>query len=441
MQDNDFDKIFSHKFGQQPGEPYSEENWSELSRRMDIHSRRRTRWVLPAMFFLLGALTGSNVFWWYQWREADRKLQSPESRTSLFQTDTMTRRTVVYHYDTIYQNVTVVRRQEIAAPLQFSTNAPSNSFSFNDIPEGNATVRQNQTAGINPVSRDSYDLTQQVDSSSLNVQEQEGLPISNGDAAAPVNTIVHKTPMDTSELATPPLSSVNAATDTLFENLLKSQPPPTKKVPTGLIYFARPRVGVSATLGFPSFPHKLAGTLFGAGIRSDIEIARNFRLGAEVAYQQASLKADDTEVLEDLDIDIPDPGGDYRLKYWETYFLPAFTYSMHLRYEIPLRGKWTPWFGVGGQAITMLPFEIEYEFENEFNNVELHIPAKAGSSTNWQGMLFMLGVECRLNPHLYFGAEGYMIRHFGENEDEHEGEGRSIISNQLGIKTSIIYKF
>ena len=63
MQDNDFDKIFSHKFGQLPDTPYSEENWSELSRRIDAHESKQWRWVLPVLFFVLGSLVGGNVFW------------------------------------------------------------------------------------------------------------------------------------------------------------------------------------------------------------------------------------------------------------------------------------------------------------------------------------------------------------------------------------------
>ena len=442
MQDNDFDKIFSHKFGQRPGEPYNEANWSELSRRMEIHERQRTRWVLPVMFFLLGALSGSNVFWWYQWREADRKLQSSESRTTLFQTDTMMRRTVVYQYDTIYQNVNSVQQEAIGAPMTpFPSNTTSSSFSLNHIPAGDATARQNHSAGTSPISQEPHDLTQQAAASTLNVQGQEGQPILNGDAAAPGHSIVHKTPMDTAELATPPPPTANTQTDTLYENLLNSQSLPSKKAKSPLIYIARPRVGASAVLGFPSFPDKLSGSILGAGIRGDVEIARNFRLGAEVAYQQASLKGDDTEALENIDIDIPDPGSDFNLKYWETHFLPAFTYALHLRYEIPLHGNWTPWLGVGGQAATMLPFDVEYEFENEFNNLEIHEQATAVSSTDWQGMLFMLGVECRLNPHLYFGAEGYMLRSFGEEEEDHDEEGQGLLDRQIGLKTSIIYKF
>jgi len=423
MQDNDFDKIFSHKFGQLPGTPYSEENWSELSRRIDAHENKKWRWVLPVLFFVLGSLIGGNVFWWHRWHEANQQLKTSKSGTTLFQTDTIMRRTIVYHYDTIYQNVTLVRRQDAGALAQFSTAAPSNSFSTNKFSANNSSINTNPRTR-NPAFIESPAVS--------NVQNSVKQQITNGDAAAPGHSIVHKTPMDTSALA-PPLPPEIAVTDTLFEELLKSQPLPTKKVQSPFLYFARPRLGVSAMWGNPSLPHKRSGSVWGAGIRADVEIARNLRLGTEIAYQQAGLKADGTQALENLDIDIPDPGGDFRLKYWEAYSLPTFTYALHLRYEIPLHGNWTPWIGVGGQAATCLPFEVEYEFENATNSLELHVPAKAEASTRWQGMLFMLGAECRLNSRLYFDAESYLLRSFSEKP--------GLLDNQFGLKTSLLYKF
>lgn len=435
MQDNDFDKIFSHKFGQLPGEPYNEGGWSELSRRMDAHDRRRMRWVMPVLLSLIGALAGSNMFWLYEWYRAEQQLQAGNSRTTISQNDTIIHRTVVYQYDTVYQYVTLVQQRGSGTQMRLPAHNPFNAFSPHNISTEIPAAGQNLADGLHPNSKSKNDLQQVAATPPLNVQEQGAQLFTNGDAAAPDHAIVRKTPMDTAELATPPPPSELAPADTTFENLLNDKSLPTKKAPSPFLYFARPRIGVAAMWGIPSFPHKSAGSIFGGGIRADVEIARNFRLGAEVTYQQASLKSDETEILEELDIDIPNPGGDFRLKYWETYFLPAFSYALHLRYDIPLHSNWTPWFGVGGQAITMLPFEIEYEFENEFNDIELHVPAQAESNTHVQGILFMLGAECRLNPHFYFGAEGYLLQHIGEEEEQ------GLLGRQIGLKTSLYYKF
>lgn len=429
MQNNDFDNIFSHKFSQLPGEPYSGENWSELSRRMDMHDRRRKGWLLSALFFLLGLLAGGNVYWWYQWREATRQWGAPHKETTLFQSDTIVHSTVVYRYDTIYQNIAPMGRAGLASAAPSSGNAPSGSFSAQ-----NSSAAGNNAARVHPLAPQPT----LIEPPAIDSVKQQ---LANGDAATPpLHTIVRQTPGDTVERAMPPRSVEATTADTIENELLIPSPLPAKKSRSPFLYFARPRLGISATWGVPSLPHKSSGAVFGAGIRGDVEIARNFRLGAEIAYLQASLKSTDTQALEAIDIDIPNPGGDFHLKYWETNFLPAFTYALHLRYEIPLRGNWKPWLGVGGQAMTRLPFEVEYEFKNDVNSFELHVPAKAGSSTKVQGILFMLGAECRLNPHFYFGVEGYMLRNFGEYEDDHE-EGQGLLDKQIGLKTSLFYKF
>ncbi|GAB4492431.1 MAG: hypothetical protein OHK0019_14330 [Saprospiraceae bacterium] len=425
MQDNDFDKIFSHKFGQLPGEPYSEANWSELSRRLDERGRRQWRWLLPALFFLLGFLAAGNVFWWYQWREANDKMKDSKSQTTFFHTDTITRRTVIYRYDTIYQNVTLVQRQNASAFARLSPTSPSNSFAADNLYSKNTL-----TADANPFSP----IPASIESPAVPiVQDSVKQQLANGDAAAPAHTIVHKTHVDSSEQAMLPPLTENVADDTIFDQLLKNQPTLTKKSQSPFLYFTRPRLGFSAVWGLPSIPHKISSSIGGGGIRADAEIARNFRLGGEIDFQQASLKADETTALENSDIEIPEPGGDFQLKYWEIYFLPTFTYNLHLRYEIPLRGNWTPWVGLGGQAATYLPFEVEYEFENANDNLELHIPAKSEASTRWQGMMLMLGAECRLKPRLFFGAESYLLRSFRKEP--------GLLDNQFGLKTSLFYKF
>lgn len=248
MQDNDFDKIFSHKFGQLPGEPYSEKIWSELSRRIDTHERRQRRWLLPPLLPLFGLLAGGNLFWWYQWREANGELKDSKSRTTIFQPDTIMRKTVVYHYDTIYQNVTLVQRQNAAMPAQFSSSTPFNSFSANNFSSNNTTNTNTNPFSPNPAFIGSPAAPTGQDS----VKQQ----LANGDAAASAHTIVHKIPVDTSEQASPPLPAEAAATDTLFDQLLNPPPIPTKKN-NHLSSILHGRGWVSARLGgCPAFRTK-----------------------------------------------------------------------------------------------------------------------------------------------------------------------------------------
>lgn len=439
MQDNDFDKIFKHKFEQVPGAPYSEGNWSELSQRMDAYGQRRRRWLIPVLLPLIGLLAGGNLFWWQQWRDADQRLQASISGTTTVKNDTVIHRTVVYHFDTVYQQVTYVQPkiglppasrvpvgQNTAAAVPVIAPPPAASETTL-APDLTVHASESRTAPTNAP----FDTAQHntLAAAPTGQQNPSGQP---GHVSASDHTLVRKVPADTSLLA-PPQAAAPLPADSLEETSIKEPEPATQQVKSPFISIGKPRIGAAALLGIPNVPNKLSGTVLGGGIRADIAIARNFRLGAEVAYQQASLKSDDTEILEELDIKIPKPGGDFYLKYWETYFLPAFTYALHLRYEIPLNSSWTPWIGAGAQASTSLPFEIEFEFENDVNNLEEHIEASSEAETGAPVGMLMAGAECRLKTHLFFGVEGFFLHGFGEEP--------GLLDRQFGLKTSLMYKF
>lgn len=427
MQDNDFDKIFSHKFGQLPGSPYREDEWSDLSKRLDRKSGRR--WALPLLLPLFGLLAGGNIFWWYQWKTLAHSEATSAARVTAVQHDTIVRKTVVYLYDTVYRHTTVVRHETVLAVVGNETSAASMP-----APATGDKANQANDIGSNPAT--ATPTMPNTGHVSANATPAEGTtPGHDAPGIQPTgHTIVQKVIPDSALLAAvPPAPEQMPETDTIFEDLLKKQPPPTKKSNPPLIYLARPRVGVSAFWARPHMEHLLSGSVLGAALRGDVEIARHFRLGAEIAYLQAGLKADETESLEDTEVDIPQPGGDFELKYWETYFLPAFTYALNLRYEIPVRGNWKPWISTGVQACSSLPFEVEFEFENDNNSLELHVPARAKASTRLQGMTFAAGVECPLGEHFRFGVEAGLLRGFGEDS--------GLLDRQTGLKTTLLYAF
>ncbi len=419
MQDNDFDKLFSHKFGQLPGEPYGEEHWSELSRRMDDHQRRRRPWLLLVLLPLLGLLAGGNVFWWHQWREATRHTQTSNSQTTKIKTDTVIHRTVVYRYDTIYQHSTLLVQQQVAeVPIAIPATTTA------EVPVSGSSATANRVPGGQ---QPPFDSAQRHTPAGMNAQENALPTVAE---AIPEHTVENSTLPDTTAQPIPSRPTAPLTADTLLKDLIQNQPLPTKKTRPPVLYFARPRLGIGATLGLPQSSE---GFIWGASLCTDIEVARNLRLGAEIGYQQGSLKSEEMDALKKLEIEIPEPGSNFYLKHWEAGSVPAFTYALHLRYEIPLRGKWTPWIGLGVQAATNLPFDVEYEFENETTNLEFHASVQTESDTHWQGALFRLGAGRRLNTRLLWSAEGYLIQNF----DEKPG----LLDNQFGLKTCLFYTF
>jgi hypothetical protein len=365
-------------------------------------------------------LAGGNVFWWYQWREATRHTQTSDSQTIRIETDTVIHRTVVYRYDTVYQNSTLlVQRQiaEVPTALRSATTV--------EIPVSGSSSTANPVPGSRQLP---FDSAQRYTPAGMNAQENA--PPTRVAEAMPEHTEENSTPSDTTDQAIPSRPTAPLTADTLLKDTIQNQPLPTKKTRPPELYFARPRLGIGATLGLPQSSEGFIG---GATLCTDIEVARNLRLGAEVGYQQGSLKSEEMDALKKLEIEIPEPGSNFNLKHWEAGSVPAFTYALHLRYEIPLRGKWTPWIGLGVQAATNLPFDVEYEFENETTNLEFHASVQTESDTHWQGALFRLGAGRRLNTRLLWSAEGYLLRNF----DEKPG----LLDNQFGLKTCLFYTF
>jgi len=232
------------------------------------------------------------------------------------------------------------------------------------------------------------------------------------------------------QAATVRITDKQPANDTLFEELLHT-PPEIKKVRTPLLTFARPRLNAIAGWSNPMLTHKRSGFLFGAGLGADVSVARNLRLGAEAQYWSGKLKADETDEL--TTVDIPNPGSDYKLRYWETYKLPVVSYALHLKYYFPSKGAWVPWIGFGAQWATTLPFDIEFDYENENSHYEVFLPGQARAATHWQGLIGMLGIEKHWNTHFSFGAEAFLLQHPGKNP--------GLLGRQFGLKTRLYYHF
>lgn len=425
MENKDFDKIFAHKFNRIPGEPYHEEGWSDLSGRMDAHGRRRGRWILPVLLPLFALLAAGNVFWWYQWREAARSNNSGfGALTTHIKSDTIVRNTIVYRYDTIYQNITLVRRNGIGETTHEKHATQINTSAF---VSGIPAAQQQSTVGNATGTAENEASKTQVNQEEKNTQAAENKQDIAKMAAEPGH---QATPIDTASQRTGTrVDSTLFAADSMAALQPVQQMIP--KLSTPFFTIGRPRLNISAGWGNPLLEHKRSGYLLGAGLGADMEVMRNIRLGADVHYWNGTLQADETEEL--LGVEIPNPGSDYKLKYWEAYQLPTVTYSLYLRYQIPLKKAWMPWFGLGTSGATYLPYDIEFDFENQNNELEIYLPGQAITVTHWHGVTGMVGIEKQIGLHFSLGAEAWLLRHIGKKP--------GILDNQIGLKTRLYYNF
>lgn len=458
MKDNDFDKIFAHKFDQLGGEPYEEARWLELSRRIDAYERWK-RWVLPALLPLFAMLAGGNVFWWYQWHEAKQNEVPSGQRTMIVQSDTIVRSTVVYRYDTIYHNITHVQRYSsetyrrfLPRDTQKNTSSAEDHSALKGIsaredqlassPAGVMGARasaENQSAPEDISAREDQQASSPTGvmgagagaSAAGQREKSDGLLNTSPSGKEPVSPDEPAVALQQKPDGSRVLNKQEDTTGVSFPQPVQT-PEPVKKAGSPVFYIGRPRLSFDAGWANPSLPGKISGSIVQLGLSADMEIARNFRLGLSAHYDRTSLKSNNTIALGNQ-VRIPMPGQDYSLKYWETYHLPALSYDLQLAYSLPIHSMWSPWIGVGGEATTFFPYSVEFEFENEVNNIEKHLPVETETYTRWQGMLLMAGVDAHLNQHVALGLEGFLLRRFDK---------KPVVSdNQIGFKTRLYYIF
>lgn len=420
MKNSDFDKIFAGKLSRLPGEPYRKEGWSELSNSLDHHDRRR-RWLLPVLLPLLLLLAGSNLFWYLQWRESVRDHKLSEGKTTIIRSDTIIHSTVVYRYDTVYQTITDIRQFR---PGQLNSMSIPASSPFENAQPNNLTARQIEPAvstGITPETPPSA-LPGGLFADTFSTNPPAG------QATTPSGFVPDESRPDIPEQPRP--EPENPQKDTL-SLLSDNTPEPVKKAGSPAFYIGRPRLSLHAGWGMPSTLEESSGSTFKTGISADAEIARHVRLSLGLSYDITSLSSESASAL-DPAIPLPDLGQDFNLKHWEASS-PAFSYTLSLFYTLPVDRIWSPWIGVGGQAATFLPYDVEFEFKNQVTDIELYRPGLSETSTRLQGALLRVGLDAQLNRHFSLGIEGFMLRRLGK---------KSIVTdNLLGLRTNLFYIF
>lgn len=108
-------------------------------------------------------------------------------------------------------------------------------------------------------------------------------------------------------------------------------------------------------------------------------------------------------------------------------------YGIQVKYTLPFLKNAHPYIGIGARAISVLPFEVEYEFHKYNSNEELHEEAQSKLHTKWQGMTLALGAEKRIGDTWAIGLEGLWLKNW-EREPH-------VLNQHWGVSGKIYYRF
>jgi hypothetical protein len=404
MEDQGFDKIFGNRLRQIPAKTAPTDDWTAINSRLDAYDRRWRVWLLPICFGLMALLALGNVFWWYQWRTASLLSKPQQIAVNSSKTDTIYHKTVVHLYDTIYQTTTIVHRKI------HRNDVKSAFYSANNA--NNPDLVHRNAVKIKEIKKE--EIKKKGD-----VKKEEEI-ILNDSSSNPL-----KIPINPENVLT--------AEDSILILISNDHTMPLKKVKTPIFYMARPRLGLALGGANPVFEDKNKANSFQIGISGDVEIAKKVRLLATVQYQQTFLKAKTFDALTSVITVVAPPSSDFRLQNWKIDRIPAITYTMQMRFQLPKMGLVIPYAGIGLSASTVFPYEIDYTFENATDFVEIPQRILTKSDTKIRGTLLNIGLSRDVNKHFAVEFGGFGILNWKKTP--------TYFYNQIGADLKLLYRF
>lgn len=174
---------------------------------------------------------------------------------------------------------------------------------------------------------------------------------------------------------------------------------------------------------------------FSVGLQANIEFSRNLSMWLNGSYQELNFEANRMD--ESIGIPIEQsPNAEYTFESAKVN-TPSFHYSVGMQYLFNADKKFKPLIGVGYGVVSLLPYEILYEFEkenNSGNDPEINVIKDVETEdllTNF--ILLRAGAQYQLTPRINFNL-------IGTYRTQTNPEGFSS-PNLLNFQGGLMYKF
>ncbi len=336
----DFFKQFRDNLERRPPPPFEKQDWLDLEKRLGQQDKKRPValilvWLAwPLLFLSLGA----NALFFFQLEKGNSRIASSEtSRDTVFLTQT------IFKTDTIYQN-----RFVQTALLSF----PSSATDVHDkikTPWQAAHLMEPSTA----------------EGFSSNIQNQlleNSSALSNTSPFSllhPLSSLPHRVPHTVHRTLAVPLHPVEPAI---------SKPKKTLQYHLSQLRPKGFRLGLTGGWTYPfSKGLKSQGGL-SLGAEAAVEFSPRLRMWGSTAYYRARFVTDRMGDDIGIPVAIP-PSDDFDFTEAEAP-QPSWEYGIGLQYSVSTSRKFRPFLGAGWGAVSLLPYEIVYDFKNKALGVE-----------------------------------------------------------------------
>lgn len=157
------------------------------------------------------------------------------------------------------------------------------------------------------------------------------------------------------------------------------------------------RLGLTGGWAYPFSEGLKSQGGFSAGAEAAVEFSPNLRLWGSATYHWVGLVTD--RMGDDIGIPTVTPPSDDFVFLEAEAPQPSWEYGIGLQYSFNFSRQFKPFFGVGWGAVSLLPYEIVYDFENQALGVEWSLE-KAVNRREFLTNLLLLraGFESEFSP-------------------------------------------
>ncbi len=346
----DFFKQFRKNLERRTEPAFEERDWLDMQKRLDQADDKRPAgfawWLLaiPALL-ILGA---SNFLFYVKIQQANQKISLLETRK-----DTVFHTRVVYMRDTVFQ-IQVIRENQ-GNGLYAGITAFSNSYSAQMRSERELIPIDHQLQTTLP---EPYRLEKKINTLDNTAHDMALTKKQATKANIKILPTIGLSPFPSSipvlpEISVAPISVQRKKT---FRQLIHPICPKTFQF------------GITGGWVLP-FNKGLSGQKgYSAGIEAIIGFSPNLGMWADAAYQNVRFETDEMNEAKGIPIVFP-PSDAFSFVKAEVP-QPSFQFSIGIQYLFPVKHAFKPYIGAGYSAVSLLPYEVIYEFKDEILGVE-----------------------------------------------------------------------
>ena len=420
----DFFKQFKANLEGRPEPPFDERMWRQVERSLD-REQRPVRTVPAGWWWAAAAvlliLTASNAWTLWELRRANHAIAALE-----LQRDTVVLTQYVHLVDTVYRTQII---REVAAPTFASAERAEAATATPDRPFFAPQTPDFAFLEKTPVHGTPLGILLLENKNAETAANAERSPAGAGSLADGLPP-APPTPLEELALAELPLAPPYLPPLTV-EDFSQAK----KRNLWQRLYPLRPtafQLGPIAGLAYPHGNGLDAHLTRIIGAQAQVEFHKRLRATAEFSYGHAAFDTD--RMGDDIGVPVVTPPNDDLSFRGAEVPQSYLQFALGMQYLFNPEGRTRPLIGLGLSALSVQPYEIKYEFEDEATDIEWEFENEVSNPPTFSdNLLAQAGVERQIGKRLHVQLLATYRTRLRDDSNP--------LPQLLGLQSNILYRF